>query len=148
MFSFVQYANSKNIFIRWNFLFHEATVEIENSIFHLMKIFIIARNENIYYRSKWKYLLSLEMKIFIIARNENIYYRSKWKYLLSLEIKIFIIARNENIYYRSKWKYLSLETSTFSLYFSGSCIPINPKLSCSFLLQYICTYTGTDRSRL
>jgi hypothetical protein len=27
---------------------------------------------------------------------------------------------------------LSIETSKFSLYFSGSCIPINPKLSCYY----------------
>jgi hypothetical protein len=114
-----------------------------------MKIFIIARNENIYYRSKWKYLLSLEMKIFIIAlemkifiiaRNENIYYRSKWKYLLSLEMKIFIIARNENIYYRSKRR-------------RSPCIfqvVASPSVRSFLILSYysICTYTGTDLSRL
>jgi hypothetical protein len=69
-----------------------------------MKIFIIARNENIYYRSKLKYLLSLEMKIFIIARNENIY-RSKrrrspciFQVVASPSIRSFLVLSYYSIY--------------------------------------------------
>ena len=34
----------------------------------------------------------------------------------------------------------SLETSKLSLYFSGSCIPINPKLSCIFPTEFLVVF--------